>query len=265
MNAFSHSELSALTRNNAVSPEALLPSEILDVVIAQRFGVEYQPIVSVQAEEVVGYQASARFWTREQQALDTGKMFAHLHQNPLLLFHTELEMKKLQIAQFPFNRHGASWLMLDLDIDSFMEGGQTLSNPFLALFKSHAWSERELVINLVENHHTADAHRSQRVIELLQQSGTAVALEDLGVRWGMFSLSAFLDASIIKFNGMVLKTLNESAAQATVDWLVSAARRIGVQTIMSGVGDCEQFEWARRLGVDCVQGNLFARQTIEMR
>jgi len=81
----------------------------------------------------------------------------------------------------------------------------------------------------------------------------------------MFSLSAFLDASIIKFNGMELQRLNESAAEATVDWLVSAARRIGVQTIMSGVSDCQQFEWAKRLGVDCVQGRLFNRQNVAIR
>jgi EAL domain-containing protein (putative c-di-GMP-specific phosphodiesterase class I) len=265
MNAFSQAELSILATEEVVSPQSLSPTEMLDVLMAQRFGVEYQPIISVQAEEIVGYQASARFWTKDMRVLDTGQMFAHLHQNPLLLFHTELEMKKLQIAQFPFKSHGANWLMLDLDIDSFVEGGQTLSNPFLALFKSHAWSERELVINLVENHHKADADRSQRVIELLQKSGTSVAMEDVGVRWGMFSLSAFLDASIIKFNGMELKRLNETAAKATVDWLVSAARRIGVQTIMSGVSDCEQFEWARRLGVDCVQGSLFARQSVAIR
>jgi EAL domain-containing protein (putative c-di-GMP-specific phosphodiesterase class I) len=265
MNAFCDLELSALTNDAVIAPQDLSASNMLDVLLYQRFGAVYRPIVSVQAAEVVGYQASARFWTKDHQALDAGQMFAHLHQNPLLLFHTELEMKKLQIEKFPFKAHDAHWLMLDLDIDSFVEGGQSLTNPFLALFKSYAWSERELVINLVENHHTADALRSQRVIELLQQSGTAVAMEDIGVRWGMFSLSAFLDASIIKFNGTELRRLNASAATATIDWLVSAARRIGVQTMMAGVSDCQGFEWAKRLGVDCVQGGLFNRQTISVR
>ena len=156
-------------------------------------------------------------------------------------------------------------MMLDLDIDSFFEGGEALDNPFLTLFKQHAWSEHELIINVVENHNTADAMRSQRMIELLQRSGTSVALEDLGVRWGMFSLSAFLDASVVKFNGMALKQLNEHAAEATLDWLVSAARRIGVQTILDGVSSCDELDWARRMGVDCVQGELFARQFIRIR
>lgn len=102
MNAFCDLELSALIGDALIAPQDLSATNMLDVLLNQRFGVEYQPIVSVQAEEVVGYQASARFWTRESQPLDTGKMFAHLHQNPLLLFHTELEIKKLQIAKFPF-------------------------------------------------------------------------------------------------------------------------------------------------------------------
>lgn len=265
MNAFNHAELSAIRFNQPLAPLGLSPVELLEVLLEQNFGVEYRPIVSVQAEEVTGYQAAARFWARDMRPLDTGRMFAYLHQNPLLLFHTELQMKRRQIERFPLGQHAANQLMLDLDIDSFMEAEQEPSNPFIELFKLHSWSERELVINLVENHHTADAGRSQRVIELMQQNGIAVAMEDAGVRWGMFSLSAFLDASIIKFNGLELQRLNASAAEATVDWLVSAARRVGVQTLMSGISDCHQFEWAKRLGVDCVQGRLFERQNIAIR
>lgn len=267
MNAFNHAELSAIRFNQPPASLDLAPVELLEVLLKRYFGVEYRPIVSVQAGEVTGYQAAARFWTRDMRPLDTGRMFAHLHQNPLLLFHTELQMKRLQIERFPFGQHAANQLMLDLDIDSFMEAEQESSNPFIELFKLYSWSERELVINLVENRRTdtADAGRSQRVIELLQQNGIAVAMEDAGVRWGTFSLSAFLDASIIKFNGAGLQRLNASAAEATVDWLVSAARRIGVQTLMSGISDCQQFEWAKRLGVDCVQGRLFERQSVAVR
>lgn len=195
MNAMNPAELTLLRETAGDLPSL----ELLDVVLNRRFGVEYQPVVAVRTADVVGYQAAARFWTRTRHPLPTGQVFARLHRNPLLLFYTELEMKKLQIARFPLDRHGG-WLMLDLDVDSFMEGGQTPDNPFIELFRSHAWSERELIVNLVENHHAADADRSQRMIDLLQQGGTAVAMEDAGVRWGMFSLRAFLDVSIIKFN-----------------------------------------------------------------
>ncbi|HSH73907.1 MAG TPA: EAL domain-containing protein [Methylophilaceae bacterium] len=261
MNAFNRLEIASLLRSQYRAEQELQATEVLDVIMLQRFGVEYQPIVEVQAGEVIGHQASACFWNSDKEMISAGKMFAYLHKNPLLLFHTELEMKKLQITHAPDN----GLLMLDLDIDSFFEGGEESNNPFLVLFKAHAWSERELVINIVENHNMADAYRSQRVIEMLQQSGTPIALEDIGARWGMFSLSAFMDASIIKFNGNILQQFNHKAAQAMVDWLVSAARRIGVSVVMSGVDSCEQFEWAKRMGVDCVQGSLFDRNNIHIR
>jgi len=261
LNAFNHLELASLLRIQQDASRSLEAEQVLEIIMSHRFGVEYLPIVEVQAGEVVGHQACARFWTEQRAAVSAGAMFAYLHKNPLLLFHTELEMKKLQINHAP----DSGLLMLDLDIDSFIEGGEAATNPFLVLFKQHAWSERELIINIVENHTMADASRSQRVIEMLQHSGTSIALEDLGVRWGMFSLSAFMDARIIKLNGASLQQLNQKAAQAMLDWLVSAARRIGVDIVMSGIDSCDQFEWAKRMGVAYVQGKLFARNKLQVR
>ncbi len=60
MNAFSHAELSAISMEELVSPQGLSPVEMLDVLMGQNFGVEYQSIVSVQAGDVAGYQAAAR-------------------------------------------------------------------------------------------------------------------------------------------------------------------------------------------------------------
>jgi len=260
MNAFNRLEIASLLQ----SKPATIPlptGEVLDIIMSRRFGVNYYPIIDVQSGEVSGHQASASFHTSKQVAVSAGDMFAHLHKNPLLLFHTELEMKKLQVAHAPDD----GLLVLDLDIDSLFEGGDNEDNALLQLFKQHAWSERELVINIVENHNLADAYRSQRAIEMLQTSGTAIALEDVGVRWGMFSLSAFMDASIIKFNGNALRAIDDNAANTMVDWLVSAARRIGVSVLMSGVDNCEEFEWAKRMGIDRVQGQLFSKHEVKIR
>lgn len=261
MNAFNRSEIGALMQGREVEPALLMPTELLDVIMERRFGSSYHPIVDVQSGELLGYQASANFWTRDYRPLPMDGMQESLRSNPLLQFHLELQIKQQQISRFP----GSGWLMLDLDLDSFFAGGEDERNPFLHMFREHAWSERELMINIVEHPGHADAYRSQQMIALLQQSGTAVALEDIGIRWGMFSLSAFMDASVIKFSSLSLRSLDMKAAQATVEWLVSAARKLGVQTIMSNVDSCAALDWARRMGIDCVQGSLFAKQKLQAR
>jgi EAL domain-containing protein (putative c-di-GMP-specific phosphodiesterase class I) len=258
MNAFNRLELQAIHLHDAAS---FSEPDLLEVIMMQRFGTEYQPIIDLQSGEVEGYQASARFWGKDGGIVDAEEVFAYLRRNPSLHLHTELQLKKLQIAQFPAN---AGWLMLDLDIDSLMQGGDTLDNPFLLVFREHAWTERELVINLA-GQSAADPESLQCAIALLQQSGAALALKDMGASLSTFSLSSFLDASIIKLDRSVWRLMKQESAQAIVGWLVSAARRIGVQTVMSGINNCEQLEWARKLGVDNVQGRLFERQAMQAR
>lgn len=259
MNAFVKQEIKAIGLEAGLDPTLLPPAELLDVIFGRRFGVEYQPLVSVQSGQVIGYQATARFWTNTNRLLHTGKMFRCLHRNPLLLFHAEYELKKLQIEKCP----ATGMLILDLDIDSFLEGGKDQGNPFLKLFKEHIWAEREdLIINIVENADTADALQSQRMVEMLQEAGISVAMEDIGVRWGMFSIGAFIDARVIRFNGLAMQALDQAAARAALEWMLEAAKRIGVQTILGGIDTPAQLDWARGLGVDCLQGPIFNKRNV---
>ncbi|SNR89682.1 EAL domain, c-di-GMP-specific phosphodiesterase class I (or its enzymatically inactive variant) [Methylobacillus rhizosphaerae] len=259
MNAFNHSEMHALRLNHG-GPRKMVSSELLGAMMARQFSTCYQPIVDVQSTEMLGYEAHTRYWSQSGDALNMQSMHWSLRHNPLLLLHLELGLKKLQISAFP----GEGWLMLDMNVDSFFAGGEGEDNPFIAMFKEYAWSDREIVINLVSHGDKQDPWRAQHAMDLLQQSGVTVALEDPGVYWGMFSLSAFLDAAMVKVSSRVLHELDEKTAQAMVDWLVGAARKLGVQTVMTDVETCATLDWARKMGVDCVQGPLFARQNLQV-
>lgn len=259
MNAFNHSEMHALRLNHG-GMHNMVSSEQLGTMIARRFGTCYQPIVDAQSTEMLGYEAHTRYWSRSGDTLDMATLHSGLRHNPLLLLHLELGLKKLQIAAFP----GEGWLMLDMDVDSFFAGGEGDDNPFLPMFKEYAWSDREIVVNLVSHGDKQDPWRAQHAMDLLQQSGMTVALEDPGVYWGMFSLGTFLDAAMVKVSSRILQELDEKAAQAMVDWLVGAARKLGVQTVMTGVETCATLDWARKMGMDCVQGPLFARQNLQV-
>ncbi|WP_334108574.1 EAL domain-containing protein [Methylobacillus sp.] len=262
MNAFNHSEINALRRGREtpVQQRGMISSELLDAMIASQFATCYQPIIDVQSSEVLGYEACTQYRSRGGQTLRADRLYISLRDHPLLLLHLELGLKKMQITEFP----GDGWLMLDLNVDSFFAGGEGADNPILALFRKYAWSEREIVVNLVQQDAQQDIWRSQQVMETLQQSGLTVALEDAGICWGMFSLNTFLSVAMVQFSSHALRQLDSKAAQAMVDWLVGAARKLGVQTVMTDVESCATLDWARKLGVDCVQGPLFARQNLQI-
>lgn len=169
-----------------------------------------------------------------------------------------LRYKELQIKNCPST---ADWIMLDLDVDILIAGGEGIQNPFVTLFREHIWTEREIIINLV-GHADTRADKLQLAVALLEENGIALAVKEMGIHWGNFSLNALLDASMIKFDGQSLRVLTQDAAQTIVQWLIEAARRVGVRTIMTDINNCDQLEWARKIGVDQVQGPLFKQHVI---
>lgn len=127
--------------------EALHAHEILDIAIARRFCVEYQPLAAVASGDIVGFEALARFSRANGAAVPPNLMFDALHENPLLLLHVELEMKRLQLAYAP----AAPRLFLNLDPDSFHLGDGRQHNLFVELLRQHQQDGRQIVVEVIEN------------------------------------------------------------------------------------------------------------------
>ncbi len=143
-------------------PVAVHPHVILECLISRRFGVEYQPFISTASGEIVCYEALARFFDAQNTPIAPDCVFEALHDNPLLLLHAELEMKRLQLAEAPPN----GLLFVNLDPDSFAAGAtEDGGNLFLPLF---AEQRSRLVIELIENLHLQDVHRSAQMVEALE-------------------------------------------------------------------------------------------------
>jgi EAL domain-containing protein (putative c-di-GMP-specific phosphodiesterase class I) len=79
-------------------------TQLLDLMRARRYGVEYQPIVELSGGEIIAYEALARFYAVDGQPLAPKPVFDALHASPLSLYHVEYDMKQLQLATRPAMR-----------------------------------------------------------------------------------------------------------------------------------------------------------------
>ena len=192
MNTITALEQNMLTSpQNAAPANSLHPHEALDILLKRRFGVEYQPIV----DTVSGDIQATRHWPasggRMEHPWQPDRMFGLLHDNPLLLFHAELEMKKLQIAAVP----DTAKLFLNVDPDSYHAGNARESNVFAESFAQHQRPGCELVIEVIENLHIGDVHFTRLMIDDLKAVGVKIAMDDLGTSSGLFSFDAMMDSA----------------------------------------------------------------------
>lgn len=230
----------------------LHPHELLDMLLNRRFGVEYQPVVDTLSGETVGYEALARFYRENGEAVPPNRVFEMLHENPLLLFHTELEAKKLQILQAP----QTELLFLNLDPDSFHAGGTAGGNLFTELFRSHRCPDREILIEVIENLHIRDVVRTSAMISDFKGADIKVATDDLGVSNGLVSFGSFCDSTFIKFDRAWLANRGNRKL-AVLEWFHGMAKAAGARTVLEGVETLGDLALAHDIGFDCVQGYYF--------
>jgi EAL domain-containing protein (putative c-di-GMP-specific phosphodiesterase class I) len=241
-------ERASSVAHHAEPADAGLP-DLLELVLARRFGAEFQPIVEVRSERVVAYEALSRFHDEAGELLSPGLVFARLHAEPSLLLHVELEMKALQLANAP-----AGPLHVNVDPDSFALADDDAGN---ALLRMLAGARAGLVVEVIENMTVADAELGGAMVRELDRAGISIALDDVGRPDALLSLEALKLADVLKLDSTWVRRATDPIDRAILDALLGLARRLGARTVLEGVETTEDLAVARELGVDCAQGYLF--------
>jgi EAL domain-containing protein (putative c-di-GMP-specific phosphodiesterase class I) len=233
--------------------------DLLAAVLHEPPAVEYQPIKDANSLATVAHEALARFSARGRP-LPPDRVFAALHDNPLLFHHVELKWKRLQIEMAP--RGGR--LFVNLDPDAWLHGWHCDgADSYMELFAPlRDW----LVVELIENLHLRDVEHAESLSGACKAAGIPVALDDVSSSRGLVSFSALSDAHYMKFDRGWLFAGDDAADaslhQALIEYALSFSRRFALTTVLEGVETAEHLALARRYGFDCVQGFLFQDQFI---
>lgn len=220
-----------------------------------RFWTEYQPLLDLHTERVIGYEALARFRGLDGTPVGAAPMFGVLHADPALLVRAELALKQIQLAHAP-----AGELFVNLDPDSWDRAGRGDGNPFLALLSG---CPVRVTVEVIENMRATDAVLARKVVHALHGRGIPIALDDLGAADALVSFAAVAEAEVLKFDRSVVRRLSDVRHRALFEALVRMARTTGARTVLEGVETTHDLALARELGVDLVQGFLFSAQSVQ--
>lgn len=234
MNAFHTLELARLR----TVPDMPRNAAMLEAPVPGCPSGAYTPVIGVRSGEAIGFQAVARYSTGYDMPERALGMPA---------------LQRQQIAHAP----DRGWLMLQLDASRFLASAARSQQSMLRLLGEYAWSEREIVVKLVCADDRADPAKVEEVADLLQRRGIAIAVEESDLRRGLISLATLLDAAVILFHSSALRLKTQGAA--AVEVLLRVARDAGIAVVMTGVDHVEHYRWARRMGVDGVQGRFCTR------
>jgi diguanylate cyclase (GGDEF)-like protein/PAS domain S-box-containing protein len=220
--------------------------------------LDYQPIVELATQRVVGVEALLR-WDHPVQGRITPAVFVPLAEETGLI--VPLGRRALHLAcndSAPWVReHPGMHVTVNLS-------ARQLPDPALAAEVAAAVAESglppaSLVLELTESAIMQQPERSAQVFRELRGLGVRLAIDDFGTGYSSLSYLQQLPAAILKIDRSFLTSLDQGPNGATlVRGIIGLANGLGLITVAEGIETEEQFMILRTLGCSCGQGLLFS-------
>jgi EAL domain-containing protein (putative c-di-GMP-specific phosphodiesterase class I) len=116
------------------------------------------------------------------------------------------------------------------------------------------------VFEVIEADRIQDAERLKDVIDRYRRHGFRVALDDLGAGWSTLNLVHRLRPDFIKLDRELVRRVHEDRVKDLIaSKLLEIGHGLGIGTIVEGVENPQELDWARQRGADFVQGFLISR------
>jgi EAL domain-containing protein (putative c-di-GMP-specific phosphodiesterase class I) len=242
----SHPTLTVHQYSAAAAAELL--AKVRDIVSAQRYGVEYQPIVCARSGEITGYEALARFYTDAGETLPPLDVFEAMHHDPGLLRRAECDLKRLQMDHAPAGYE----LFLNLDPHALAAANGEAPALLERLIRTPG-----VVVELIENSDIHDARAALQLHGMLAGHGVRTALDDIGAPHALLSLDLVSLVDFLKFDRSWFGRLEHGHGQLMFRSMLHYAREAGRQTVLEGIEDGGMLDLAREHGINRVQGFLY--------
>jgi diguanylate cyclase (GGDEF)-like protein len=130
-----------------------------------------------------------------------------------------------------------------------------LTDFILELLTHHQIDHARLMFEITETAALSDLQDAQRTILALRQMGCSVSLDDFGTGFASFAYLKYLDADVLKIDGLFVRNLcEEPDNRVFIKAIVDVAHGLGKKTVAECVETAEIHALLQELGVDMMQG-----------
>lgn len=143
--------------------------------------------------------------------------------------------------------------------------GSSLSDPTLLDFISHGMNQFDFKNNrfcfeITETEAIFDLDVARHIILSLRDRGCLFALDDFGSGLSSFTYLKHLPVDYLKIDGSFVRGMvSNPVDQSIVEQIHQVGKRLNLPTVAEFVEDRETLHALRKLGIDYVQGHLFAQ------
>jgi predicted signal transduction protein with EAL and GGDEF domain len=238
-----------------------LETDLRKALDLDEFRVHYQPLVSLQNGQIVGFEALTR-WQRPQGMVMPGEFIKVADEIGVIL---TINRRLLREACQQLRRWHALFpsetpLTMSANITAKQFAQADLASQIGEILQQTGTDPQCVDLEITENIAMADAERSAVMLSDLKALGVRLSIDDFGTGYSsLCRLQQFpvdmlkIDRSFISGMGRDLET------QEIVRIIVLLAHNLGLKVVAEGIEDKEQMAMLKHIGCQLGQGYLFSK------
>ncbi len=227
-----------------------------NAIIADEVDVHFQPIVNLSGDEVVGFEALAR-WTDADLGFVSPAVFVPLaEERGFIDILTETLLRKAAAAAVAWPHD----LFLSFNLSSAQLTDLRTSQNVMSIINRIGLDPRRLELEITETAVVADPETAGKIIADLRAEGVRISLDDFGT--GQSSLGRLMDFSFDKLKidrAFVSRITQDPAAEHIIRAIVAMCEGLGLEVVAEGVEDFAEALKLKALGCRMAQGYFYGK------
>ena len=239
-----------------------LETDLRNAVDREEFRLHYQPIVSLESGEVVGFEALIR-WMHPSRGLTYPAAFLPLAEETGLTVAMGSWTLREACHQLKSWQDGAEqwrdlWVSVNLS-------GRQLLQPDLTKVVDHALQEAQidpntLLLEITEGIIMEDPEAATAVLVSLRALGVRLPIDDFGTGYSSLAYLHRFPISSLKIDKSFVKNLDTGGEdEMIVRTIVNLAHNLNMDVIAEGIETESQLDRLKALGCEYGQGFLFSK------
>lgn len=231
---------------------AMAPCEKCGSASVIDFQFAYQPIIDLQARAVFAHEALARGPKGES----AWSVLSQVNSANRFRFDQDCRTKAIQGA-------AALGMAESLSINfipNAVESASACIQRTLRTAEECRFPLSKVIFEVTEGEKLRDPVRLVEIFREYRKLGIKTAIDDFGAGYAGLGLLAKFQPDLVKIDMDIVRgSDSDSARQAIIESIVSLCGRLGIGVLAEGVESVGERDYLASVGIDLMQGFLFAR------
>lgn len=224
------------------------------------FTMAFQPIVNVTTRTIHAYEALVRGSANEGAA----SILARVNNENRYRFDQACRVKAIELASRLGLAQQPDCLLHINFLPNAVYRAETCIRATLQAAAEFNFPANRLVFEVTEGERVRDEAHLQSIFTEYRRQGFSTAIDDFGAGYAGLNLLANFQPDIIKLDMALTRDIDSNPARrAIVSGVLLTCRELNIQVIAEGVETAAELSVLRDLGIELVQGYLFARPAFE--